>query len=96
MTHLAINPENRFAFFSVKENFLEKLFGKQRDNAQKSTHKVIVEASAQHDIMTCKCCSWKGKSSETKKEFLFINKISELELFCPKCNSYLGFISDEA
>ncbi len=95
MTHLAINTVNRYAFIQVRENVIGKIFKKQKESVLKSTHNLIVEKTAKNELLSCKCCSWKGKSAETKKEFLFTNLISELELFCPKCNSYVGFISDE-
>ncbi len=43
----------------------------------------------------CKCCGWKGKVHETRKNYIFLNTISEIELFCPQCTTYLGFITDE-
>lgn len=48
----------------------------------------------QNSTLTCTCCGWKGADRKTKKHYMFVAKIAEVELFCPKCNHYLGFISD--
>lgn len=42
--------------------------------------------------VACKCCGWKGKDSEAKSEVFYVESVTELELFCPQCSSYLGFI----
>lgn len=42
--------------------------------------------------VACKCCGWKGKDSETRSEVFYLEQVTELELFCPQCNSYIGFL----
>ena len=44
--------------------------------------------------LTCTCCSWKGAELKARKHYLVAGTIAELEFFCPKCNQYLGFISE--
>ncbi len=42
--------------------------------------------------MHCLKCNWKGKGSEIKQEDLFLT--DAIELFCPSCNGYFGFVSN--
>jgi hypothetical protein len=44
--------------------------------------------------LTCSCCGWKGSEMKADKHYLVAGAIAELELFCPDCNHYLGFISE--
>ena len=46
--------------------------------------------------LTCRCCQWKGSQSKARKHYLLVDTIAELELFCPSCNQYLGFVSAPA
>lgn len=41
----------------------------------------------------CSKCNWKGKGSEIKQEDLFLTEA--IELFCPLCNGYFGFVNSE-
>ena len=41
--------------------------------------------------LTCPKCDWQGKGNETIKEELFLTEA--IELYCPKCNHYFGFVS---
>lgn len=56
--------------------------------------KTDLKAIRQNTELTvaCKCCGWKGKDSEAKSEVFYVESVTELELFCPQCSSYLGFI----
>ena len=42
----------------------------------------------------CTCCGWEGPDTKAKKHYLIVERIAEVELFCPKCKHYLGFISE--
>jgi hypothetical protein len=53
----------------------------------------LLSASSGASI-TCGCCGWKGQEMKAKKHYLVVGKIAELELFCPKCNHYMGFLSE--
>ena len=44
--------------------------------------------------LTCSCCGWKGSQLKARKHYLVVEAIAEIELFCPKCNQYLGFIAE--
>jgi hypothetical protein len=43
---------------------------------------------------SCSCCGWKGTELKARKHYLVVAAIEEVELFCPSCNHYLGFLSD--
>jgi hypothetical protein len=45
--------------------------------------------------LTCTCCKWKGTEMKARKFYLEVENIAELELYCPKCNQYLGFTSEQ-
>jgi hypothetical protein len=53
-------------------------------------------ASSSDAPLTCSCCGWKGGQFKARKHYLVVEAIAELELFCPDCNQYLGFISEPA
>jgi len=44
--------------------------------------------------LTCTCCGWQGSEMKARKHYLVVDKIAELELFCPDCNQYLGFLAE--
>jgi hypothetical protein len=46
--------------------------------------------------LTCSCCRWKGSEFKARKHYLIVEAIAEVELFCPSCNHYLGFIAEPA
>lgn len=41
----------------------------------------------------CKCCNWKGKSTDARYKVLVLEHTAEVELFCPQCHSYAGFVN---
>jgi hypothetical protein len=43
--------------------------------------------------VNCPECTWKGKGSDTEQEYLFLT--DAIELYCPCCKNYLGFINQE-
>ena len=63
----------------------------QKDTtAPKSSSKSVKQN--QETIVACKCCGWKGKDSEAKSDVFYVENVTELELFCPQCSSYIGFL----
>ena len=41
--------------------------------------------------LSCPKCTWHGSGKEAAKEELFLT--DALELYCPECHHYFGFIS---
>jgi len=41
--------------------------------------------------MNCSKCGWEGKGETTEQEDLFLT--DALELYCPVCKNYMGFIN---
>ena len=75
------------------KDYVTDALSQQQNNA--AEQKVASYAIDQfHSTTICKCCGWKGKFSAAQKNYFFHAPISELEFFCPKCSTYLGFISD--
>ena len=56
-------------------------------------HQVFTPDILLRDEVSCPHCSWKGKGSEIEQEHLFLT--DAIELFCPQCKSYMGFINQE-
>ena len=52
------------------------------------------QAAPKTSLVSCTCCGWKGEELKTRKHYLEVEGIAELELYCPKCNQYLCFISE--
>jgi hypothetical protein len=48
----------------------------------------------QVNVLKCTCCGWQGQDKKAKKHYLIVGKIAEVELYCPECKHYLGFISE--
>jgi hypothetical protein len=42
--------------------------------------------------VSCTKCNWQGKGVDMKQEELFLT--DAIELYCPSCSGYLGFISE--
>lgn len=88
MSTLVLTYLNTPAFLSLKDHVNTLVTVSKND--VKSSEKI-----AYNDIHTgCTCCGWRGKISQTEKNYLFLDAISEIESFCPECHTYLGFISD--
>ncbi|HEU0112185.1 MAG TPA: hypothetical protein VFQ73_15025 [Flavisolibacter sp.] len=43
------------------------------------------------NLVSCTRCDWQGKGSEYKTEELILT--DAIELYCPACNGYQGFVS---
>ncbi len=91
MPAIVLNAFQRITFFVSK--YEQAYIGKAKATPKDPSKQTGDAAYLKLDIVKCKCCNWQGKSSETKQEFLFLPYATELELFCPKCNRYLCFIS---
>ena len=93
MPLLVLHCLSLFTFPNVK-NHLSKVLPASGNTSCKSEHHKYDHVN-KRNIIKCGCCAWKGKRTETKKKFIFLNRISEMELYCPKCNKYLGFLSEK-
>jgi len=91
MAAIVLNYINRFTLLSMKDLVTESMNKPQPAAAAKEAPSAM---ALLHTVTTCKCCGWKGKFSAAQKNYFFHAPISELEFFCPKCSTYLGFISD--
>jgi hypothetical protein len=65
---------------------LQKLTAKES-----SMHKVYPPSVLLSQEICCPKCKWEGKGTEIKQEELILTHA--IELYCPCCNGYLGFIS---
>ena len=92
MSTLILHSLNRFTFLFHKDFLLARPAQNFRA-AQLSSPAVTAYASMDIHPVNCKCCGWKGTDSQTKNEVLFLDCATELELFCPDCNSYVGFLN---
>jgi DnaJ-class molecular chaperone len=54
-------------------------------------HKVYSPSVLLSQEITCPKCNWQGKGTEIKQEELILTHA--IELYCPSCNGYMGFIS---
>jgi hypothetical protein len=93
MSAIALSYINRINFFGMKEEVTDIVNG-MNNIAQPALKSDASDADYMKSISGCKCCGWKGKFSQTQKKYLFFKTISEIESFCPKCDTYLGFISE--
>ena len=92
MAAIVLNYINRLTFFTMKDYVTDALNRQQPLAIEpKTTPSVMVQF---HTLTTCKCCGWKGKYAQAQKNYFVHGPIAELEFFCPKCSTYLGFISD--
>jgi hypothetical protein len=55
-------------------------------------HQIFPPAILTTQEIHCLKCGWEGKGSDMKQEDLFLT--NAIELFCPSCNGYFGFIND--
>lgn len=88
MFTLALSSIHQLPFGVVKELLHTYPASKAASNSQKDSKPKDTEKST---TITCKCCQWQGKDTEAKTEVFFLEHTTELELYCPKCNSYIGF-----
>jgi hypothetical protein len=54
-------------------------------------HRIFSSAILTTSDISCAKCNWQGKGNDMKQEELFLT--DAIELYCPSCDGYLGFIS---
>lgn len=54
----------------------------------------LISSETEKHHVTCSCCGWQGSEMKARKHYLAVSNIAELELFCPTCNQYLGFLAE--
>jgi len=91
MTTLVTHYLTRFSLLQLKENVLnlDTLY------ATRNTDRPAPQPPATQKPASCSCCNWKGKVAESRKNYIMLATISEVELFCPRCNTYMGFVNKE-
>ena len=77
-------------FLSLTEPPAYRAAPQKETIATKSNSKSVKQDG--ETVVACKCCGWKGKDAEAKSDVLYVENVTELELFCPQCNSYIGFL----
>jgi hypothetical protein len=92
MAAVVLNYINRLSFFTMKEYVTDAVIKQLQAAAEQKAQPI--EMAHLQTVTTCKCCGWKGKYGQAQKNYFFHAPISELEFFCPKCSTYLGFITD--
>ncbi|MGN6164960.1 MAG: hypothetical protein ACTHOF_10510 [Flavisolibacter sp.] len=55
-------------------------------------HHIFSPAILASNDISCSKCDWQGKGKDIKLEELLLT--DAVELYCPSCNGYLGFISE--
>ncbi len=95
MSTLVLNYLTRFAFLPIKANIfnleLRDIYGVLQNNRQTNA----TEPAYAQKTTSCSCCQWKGKVADIRKNYISFTAISEIELFCPRCNTYMGFVSGD-
>lgn len=56
-------------------------------------HQIFTSRETISEIISCPRCQWSGKADETEQEHLFLT--DAIELYCPECEGYIGFISPD-
>lgn len=96
MTPLLFNVLNELTLAMATDDLVNRVTEKINGLRQQHVgHPLWQEAIPNDEPVQCTCCGWQGKKSETKKRYLFLEHATELELFCQKCSSYLGFLPVE-
>lgn len=92
MSTLVLHYVTRFTFLPIKGIFFN-LELKDLYSIRERTPQAPPPQSPFQNITTCNCCTWKGKAADSRKRHIALTDISEIELFCPRCNTYMGFIN---
>lgn len=53
-------------------------------------HQIFSAAAYTTNTITCPQCNWEGLGNDTVQEHLFLT--DAIELYCPTCNHYMGFV----
>lgn len=56
-------------------------------------HNIFSETTLASRKIACNKCNWEGKATETEQEHLYLT--DAIELYCPICHGYLGFVNQE-
>lgn len=93
MSTLVLHYLTRFSFLQLKGLFfnldLSDLYTLRQSNKAPGPDPVYQQ------ITSCSCCNWKGKIADSRRQYITFTVISEVELFCPRCNTYMGFVSGD-
>ena len=82
---------HRLPFYVLKDMLKNKVSSYIHNQSLAYNSKPVAEEPFTY--VHCKCCSWKGKSSDAKYKVLVEEHAAEIELFCPRCHSYAGFVT---
>lgn len=94
MSTLVIHYFNRFTFLPLKGIFFNLELSDLYIIRQREPQAPVPESPFQK-MTTCSCCNWKGKAADSRKRHIALTAISEVELFCPRCNTYMGFVNGD-
>jgi hypothetical protein len=56
-------------------------------------HQIFSGKNESTEEITCARCHWEGKLDKAVQEHLFLT--DAIEIYCPQCEGYIGFISQE-
>ncbi len=93
MSSIVLNYLTRFAFFQLKGNFFNLELKELQGTASGHRPPYNSEPDVQQKAIGCSCCHWKGRVGESQKNIISFSGFTETELFCPRCNTYMGFVS---
>lgn len=93
MSSIVLNYLTRFAFFQSKGNLFNLELKDLQDALIGNRPPTYSEPDIQQQAIGCSCCQWKGRVGESRKAYITFSGFSETELFCPRCNTYMGFVS---
>lgn len=54
-------------------------------------HQIFTTTVFTKDDLHCPKCTWKGKGCDVQQERLLLT--DAIELYCPTCAGYIGFVS---
>ena len=93
MSSIVLNYLTRFAFFQLKGTFFNLELKDLQDAAFGNRQQHYNEPDIQQKSIGCTCCQWKGKVGESRQSYIQFSGFTETELFCPSCNTYMGFVA---
>lgn len=93
MSSIVINYLTRFAFFQLKGGLFNLELKDLQEAAFGNRQQHYNEPDIQQKSIGCTCCQWKGKVGESRQSYIQFSGFTETELFCPSCNTYMGFVA---
>jgi hypothetical protein len=69
------------------------MMGYLKSHTKVSMHQIYSPFFLENKELSCPKCNWRGRAKETDQEYLFLT--DALELYCPSCEQYLGFVDQE-